>query len=67
MSITLYSTHCPKCMVLEKKLQSKNLEFDIVEGPDAIIEKGYMSAPLLEVDGKTMDFKEANDWINEQE
>ena len=30
-------------------------------------EKGYLSAPVLEVDGTSMDFKTANDWINSQE
>jgi len=27
-------------------------------------QKGYLSVPVLEVDGKSMDFKEAVDWIN---
>ena len=30
-------------------------------------EKGYLTVPILEVDGKSMDFKTANDWINSQE
>ena len=64
--ITLYSTHCPKCVVLEKKLQSKEIEFTLVEDQDEMIKKGFMSAPMLEVDGKIMDFVEANKWINEQ-
>lgn len=65
--ITLYSTHCPKCVVLEKKLDTKNIQYELVEDQDVMIEKGFMTAPVLDVDGKVMQFKEANDWINEQE
>ena len=31
---------------------------------DIMLEKGFMSAPMLEVDGNVMDFKEGNIWIN---
>ena len=40
-----------------KKLEELN-DVDIME------EKGYFSVPVLEVDGTSMDFKTANDWIN---
>lgn len=65
--VTLYTTHCPKCVVLEKKLTSKNIEFNLVEDVDVMTEKGFMSAPMLEVDGEVMDFVTANNWINNQE
>ena len=26
--VKVYSTHCPKCSVVEKKLQMKGIEFD---------------------------------------
>ena len=66
MSIILYSTNCPKCNVLEKKLQEKDIDFIIENDIDVMTEKGFMSAPILEVDGSFMDFKKAVDWINEQ-
>jgi hypothetical protein len=66
MDIILYSTHCPKCIVLEKKLNNANIDFTLVEDQDVMISKGFMSAPMLEVDGKVMNFTEANNWINEQ-
>ena len=28
--ITFYSTHCPKCVVLEKKLKEKNIDYKIL-------------------------------------
>ncbi len=34
MSVTLYSTHCPKCDVLEKKLQNKGIKYQAVYDVD---------------------------------
>ena len=67
MEITLYSTHCPRCNVLEKKLQQKNIVYEEINDVEIMKEKGYLTVPILEVDGKSMDFKTANDWINSQE
>ena len=64
MSVVLYSTHCPRCNVLEKKLQQKEVNYDEVNDTSIMEQKGYLSVPVLEVDGKSMDFKEAVDWIN---
>lgn len=67
MHIILYSTGCSRCNVLETKLIRKGIEFSIVDDVDKMIEMGYTQAPLLEVDGKIMEFTEANAWINAQE
>ena len=64
MKVVLYSTHCPRCNVLEKKLQQKNIQYEEVNDVEIMMQKGYMSAPMLEVDGVNMNFKEAVDWIN---
>ena len=64
MNIVLYSTHCPRCVVLEKKLNQKGIDYNEVNDISIMEEKGFLSVPILEVDGKIMDFKEANDWIN---
>ena len=64
MNIVLYSTHCPRCVVLEKKLKQKGIDYNEVNDISIMEEKGFLSVPILEVDGKIMDFKEANDWIN---
>lgn len=66
--IKLYSSHCPKCSVMEKKLKAKNIEFEVVDNGEEVLEAakkcGLNSLPLLEVDGKIMDFIEANKWIS---
>lgn len=64
MQVVLYTTYCPKCRVLEKKLQQKNIVYEEVTDIDVMTEKGFMSVPMLEVDGEIMDFKAASDWIN---
>ena len=65
--IILYTTHCPKCKVLETKLNNKNLEYTIIDDVDEITGMGIMSIPVLKVDDVLYSFKEANDWINAQE
>lgn len=60
----LYSTHCPKCEVLKKKLNSNGIDFEEVNDIRIMVEMGFMTAPILEVDGKIMNFSEANKWIN---
>ena len=64
MKIVLFSTKCPRCCVLEKKLQQKNISYEEVNDIEIMEGKGYLSVPVLEVDGTSMDFKTANDWIN---
>lgn len=64
MDVKLYSTYCPKCIILEKKLNQKNISFEEINDIDVMTAKGFMQAPMLEVDGEVMDFKQANDWIN---
>ena len=64
MNIVLYSTKCPKCKILETKLNQKNMEYTEVNDVDLMLEKGFATVPMLEVNGEVMDFKAANDWIN---
>ena len=64
MKVILYSTHCPKCNILCKKLEMKNVAYDEVTDVSLMISKGFMEMPMLEVDGTLMDFKSAINWVN---
>ena len=64
MKVVLYTTHCPRCMVLEKKLNAKNIDYVENTNVDLMIDKGIMAVPVLEVDEKQLNFKEANEWLN---
>ena len=65
--VTLYTIHCPQCNVIEKKLEKANIPFGIVEGIEPIRQLGFLSAPILKVEDKCMTFKEACEWIKEQQ
>lgn len=67
--VALYTTNCPRCHVLEAKLNEKKIGYSKFEGEEAIgyiQERGFMSAPLLVVDGEAMDFSKAIKWVNER-
>lgn len=66
MSITLYSTHCPKCNVLKKKLDEKNIDYKEINDTEYMISKGFMSVPMLEINGDILDFGKAVKWVNER-
>lgn len=66
MQVTLYSTGCPKCKVLKTKLDSKNINYNIISDVDIIMSKGINTVPILEVDENMMDFKTAVNWVNER-
>ena len=64
--IILWSTHCPRCKVLETKLKQKGINYEENNNVEEMTAKGFKEAPKLEVNGVVMGFKEAVDWIKEQ-
>jgi glutaredoxin-related protein len=64
--ITLYSTHCPRCRVLETKLTQKNIEFNVVTDINKMESLGIQSVPILEVNDKLLNFTDAVAWVNKQ-
>ena len=66
MAITLYSTGCPKCKVLKKKLEEKGYQVHREQfcGWDAVT--WISQVPVLSVNNKLLDFSTANDWVNQQ-
>ena len=65
--ITLYSTGCPKCKVLEAKLEQKKIEYKKESDVDKMLELGIKSAPVLSIDGESLlQFAEAVKWVNNQ-
>lgn len=67
---TLYTTGCPKCKVLKKKLEDAKIEYIIEESIESIMEVcntlGVTTVPILEVEeNKYLDFTEAIKWVGE--
>lgn len=67
MKIILYSTGCPKCEVLKKKLKAKNIEYVENNNVEDMESLGIDQVPVLSIDGSLMGFAEANNWINNTE
>ena len=65
MDIILYKaeSHCPRCEVLHNALKAKSLEHKVVTDSNTIAEKGFLSAPILEVNGVAMTFTQAYQWV----
>lgn len=65
--LNLYTINCPKCIVLEKKLDKAGIEYNKITDKDEIVkislEHGFKSAPILEDDGNFMKFEDAVEYI----
>lgn len=64
--IVLYSTDCPKCKVLVKKLEEKGIEYDTEKSVDKMIALDITEVPMLLVNGTLMSFRDACLWVGRQ-
>ena len=64
--IVLYSTGCPKCKVLEHKLDTYKIDYLLETDMDKMTELGFTKAPMLKVGDTTLDFYHANEWIKDE-
>ena len=62
--IELLTTHCPRCTVLQKKLDAKNINYVEITDVEEIQSYGVDAVPALVVDKVIMDFPAAVQWIN---
>ena len=68
-NIRLYSTHCPKCRVVEKKLEQAGIQYELIDAKgnnkviDMLSAKGIRQMPVLEVEDKLLGFSEIIKWI----
>jgi hypothetical protein len=66
--ITVYTIHCPACNILEKKLTSKNIPYNIVENEDILRELEIETFPMMSINnGRLLTYKEAREWVDSQE
>ncbi len=62
--VILYSTGCPKCKILKKKLAEKNIDYTENQNVEEMVALGIDQVPVLKIDGEIMKFKEAVEWVN---
>ena len=67
MEVKLYTIDCPKCEILEAKLNDKNIKFEKITDEDIAKSLGIDTFPVLEVNGELLKFSDANKWVNSQE
>lgn len=65
-NIILYTTHCPKCKILSDMLKQKGISFTENDDVQEMINLGFTSAPILNVNGDLMTFNAAMAWIRER-
>lgn len=70
MEVTLYSTGCPKCKVLKKKLEAANINYTEVTDTDKVYQicksTGLDSVPIIAIeDGHILDFNKAIAWVKQ--
>ena len=63
--ITLYTTDCPQCRMLEAAMRNKGIQYDVIRGAEPILEMGFESTPILVVDDEPMQFADAVRWVND--
>jgi glutaredoxin len=64
--VVLYSNGCPRCKQLENLLIKKNINYIKSSVFDEIINKGFYSAPVLEINNNFLDFDAAVQFLNER-
>ena len=62
--VILYSNNCPRCKILKRKLDDNKINYEIIDDVDTMINKGLSTVPVLEINGRMLDFKEAVEWVN---
>lgn len=60
----LHSNNCPRCIVLKAKLDEKGLEYETSDNMQELIDLGFKTVPVLEVNGEYMDFGKAVQYLN---
>ena len=64
--IVLYTTGCPRCVVLKKKLAEKQIQYDECNSGAIMAQMGITHVPILSVNGELLGFSDAIKWVNEQ-
>ena len=59
MDIILYTTHCPRCKVLEAKLNQMGIKYSVCEDTDTMRNLQIKNVPMLSVNGKLLNFKDS--------
>ena len=62
--VKIYTTGCPRCKILEKKLKDQGVVYEEITDVDKMISLGIDSVPVMVYNGVRYDFVEAIQLIN---
>lgn len=69
-SVIFYTTGCPKCAILKRKLDAAHIPYTENRDVDEMQALGMTEAPALSVGGELMSFGDSvrwvNDWVSER-
>ncbi len=63
--VTLYSTNCPKCKIIEAKLKQLGFEYKVITDIEEMKKLGITTAPVMFVDNKKYDFNNSIRYLKE--
>lgn len=67
MSVTMYSTGCPRCKTLGMMLNKKNISYTVNDSLEDMEKLGLASVPVLDVDGELLTYEKAMQWVVSQQ
>lgn len=66
MDVILYSNNCPRCRVLKQKLDAKAVDYAEENSVEKMLAMGIEQTPVLSVNGRLLNFGQANEWVNDR-
>jgi len=52
MKIKLYHNSCPMCMLIERQLKEKHIQYEETTDVNEILKLGFETVPVLQIDDK---------------
>lgn len=65
--IIFYTTGCPRCQVLKKKMDSLGIEYQLNNDIEEMMLWGVQTVPVLRIEKQLLDFSQAVKWLKEYE
>lgn len=67
--VTYYTIHCPMCKSIQKMMDSKKIDYHVIDNRSEVIKKAdefnIADAPFAVIDGKCYEKEDLKIWIKE--
>lgn len=67
MMVVLYTTGCPRCKILKKKLDEAGIEYTENNNVDEMLSLGISEVPVLKVNGELLNYNSSIEWLSNRE